>query len=113
MNAQLKPWTARATISISCDWAAPPISDATPNSASAATNTRRCPSRSAARPPSIRNPANVIAYASTTHWRSAEEKLRLDWIDGSATLTMLRSRITMNCAMQQTTRIQLARRPVG
>ena len=55
----------------------------------------------------------MIAYASTTHWRSAEEKLRLDWIDGSATLTMLRSRITMNCATQQTTRIQLARRPVG
>src|SRR5947209_7822610 len=42
-----------------------------------------------------------------THWRSAEEKLRLDWIEGSATLTMLRSRITMNWATQQTTRTQV------
>ena len=96
MKAQLKPWTARATTSISWVWAAPPASEATPNRSSAETNTRRCPSRSAARPPSIRKLANVIAYASTTHCRSAEEKFRLDWIEGSATLTMLRSRITMN-----------------
>src|SRR6476660_4607547 len=45
------------------------------------------------------------------HCRSAAEKLRLDWIDGSATLTMLRSRMTMNCATQQTTRIQPRRVP--
>jgi hypothetical protein len=44
----------------------------------------------------------VIAYASTTHCSAGEEKPRSDWIEGSATLTMLRSRITMNCATQQT-----------
>ena len=54
------------------------------------------------RPPSIRKPAKAIAYASTTHCRSGAENPRLDWIDGSATLTMLRSRMTMNCATQQT-----------
>src|SRR5437763_2275642 len=107
MNAQLKPWTARAKTSISWVCAAPPASDASPNRISAETKILRCPRRSAARPPSIRKLANVIAYASTTHCRSAEEKLRLDWIDGSATLTMLRSRITMNCETQQTTRIHV------
>ena len=57
----------------------------------------------------------MIEYASTTHWRFGEENPRLDWIDGSATLTMLRSRMTMNCATQQTARSQrvlLGSRPV-
>ena len=111
MNAQLKPWTPRAMTSISLVVERPPTSDVSENRTSAATNTRRCPSWSAARPPSIRNPANVIAYASTTHCRSAELKLRLDWIEGSATLTMLRSRMTMNCATQHTTRIHVEREP--
>src|ERR1700759_4021224 len=44
----------------------------------------------------------MIAYALTTQFRSAEEKLSPTWIDGSATLTIDRSRMTMNCAMQQT-----------
>ena len=61
MNAQLNPWTARAMTSISELWARPPASEVSPNRASAATNTRRCPSWSAARPPSIRNPANEMA----------------------------------------------------
>ena len=61
MNAQLNPWTPRAMTSIVLLVERPPISDVSENSTSAATNTRRCPSASAARPPSIRNPANVIA----------------------------------------------------
>ena len=61
MNAQLKPCTPRATISIWRLTAAPPTSEVIENRISAATNTRRCPSWSAARPPSIRNPANAIA----------------------------------------------------
>ena len=113
ISAQLKPWTPRATISSPLLGASPPASDVIENSTSATTNTRRWPKWSAARPPSIRKLANVIAYASTTHCRSAEEKFRLDWIDGSATLTMLRSRITMNCATQQTTRIQVVRGDVS
>ncbi len=97
-----RPWTARATISTPLVGARPPLSEARPNSSSAATNVRRCPKMSATRPESIKKPANTIAYASTTHCRSADEKRRLSWIDGSATFTIERSRITMNCAMQQT-----------
>ena len=44
MNAQLKPWTPRATISIWRLTAAPPTSEVIENRISAATNTRRCPS---------------------------------------------------------------------
>src|SRR5687768_7035103 len=39
-----------------------------------------------------------------THWRSAAEKSRSRWIDGSATLTTVASRMTMNCARQTMTR---------
>ena len=109
MSAPPKPWNPRATISVFLSGASPPARDATAKTARAATNTRRCPKWSAARPPSMRKPANVIAYALTIHWRSLGEKPRLDWMDGSATLTMLRSRMTMNCATQQTTRIHPVR----
>ncbi len=61
MNAQLKPWTPRATNSIVDEAESPPTSEVTENSASAATNTRRWPSWSAARPPNMRKPANAIA----------------------------------------------------
>src|ERR671920_808033 len=39
-----------------------------------------------------------------THWRSAAEKFRSRWIDGSATFTTVASRMTMNCARQTMTR---------
>src|SRR4051812_39110405 len=109
ISAPAKPWRARAATSVTWSGAMPPASDASPNRSSEAANVRRWPKKSAARPPSMRNPANVIAYAFTTHCRSSEEKPRSDWIDGSATLTMLRSRMTMNWAAQQTARIQLWR----
>src|SRR5688572_12945266 len=38
-----------------------------------------------------------------THWRSAAEKPRSAWIDGSATFTTVASRMTMNCARQTIT----------
>src|SRR3954447_19262036 len=41
----------------------------------------------------------------TTHCRSAAEKCRSDWIEGSATLVIVASRITMNCARQTTTTV--------
>ncbi len=104
IRAPPRPCTARATISISRPGAAPPTSEASPNRSSARTNIRRCPKWSAARPPNIKKPANVIAYASTIHCSSGAENPRFNWIEGSATLTMLRSRITMNWATQQTTR---------
>ena len=59
ITAPPRPWTARAPISTACELASPPISDATANRTSPETNTIRRPSRSAARPPSSRKPANV------------------------------------------------------
>src|SRR4051812_6624583 len=104
------PWRARAPISIPWLVDKPPISEAPPKSSSPATKTRRWPSRSAARPPSRRKPANVSVYAFTTHWRSVAEKPRSLRIDGSATFTIETSRMTMNCAVQQRTRVQSFRR---
>ena len=59
ITAPPSPWIARAAISTPCESASPPTSDAAENSTSPLTNTRRRPSRSAARPPSSRKPANV------------------------------------------------------
>ena len=55
-----RPWAARAAIS--CPWvdAKPAASEEMATSASPAMNTRRRPSRSAARPPSSRKPPNAI-----------------------------------------------------
>ena len=63
-------------------------SEAAVNSASPAMNMRLRPSRSAARPPSSRNPPKVSAYAVTTHCRSDSAKCSLAPIVGSATLTI-------------------------
>ena len=61
ISAPAKPWRARAPTRTPWLGAAPPNSEATPNSSSAITNVRRCPKWSAARPPRIKKPANVIA----------------------------------------------------
>ena len=50
------PCKARQTSSCHSSWASPPSSDATENSTSPATNTRRSPRMSPARPPSSRSP---------------------------------------------------------
>jgi hypothetical protein len=55
------PCTARAAISTAAPDASPHVSDASVNRIRPATNIRRRPSRSANRPPSSRNPPNVIA----------------------------------------------------
>ena len=60
MIAAPSPCTARAAISTPIEPESPQASDATENSATPAMNTRRRPSRSAARPPSSRKPPNVI-----------------------------------------------------
>ena len=58
-TAPPKPCSARAPISSPRESASAQASDESANSAVPTRNTRRRPSRSAARPPSIRNPANV------------------------------------------------------
>ena len=40
----------------------------------------------------------------TIHWRPDSDRPRSAWIDGSATFTIVASRITMNCARQTSTR---------
>ena len=54
-----RPCAARAATSTPSFGARPPASDAAAKSSSPATNTLRCPRRSAARPPSSRKPAKV------------------------------------------------------
>ncbi len=61
MIAAPKPWTAREAISTPSDEASPQANEAVVNTITPARNTRRRPSRSAARPPSSRNPPKVIA----------------------------------------------------
>jgi hypothetical protein len=87
-NAAPAPCAARAASSHAGDVANPPASDASVNTAAPATNTRRCPKMSPARPPSSNNPPNASVYAFTTHDRFSEEKPRLDRMLGSATFTI-------------------------
>ena len=67
-------------------------------------NSRFRPTRSAARPPSMRKPPKVSVYPLTIHCRLEGEKCRERWIDGSATFTMVASRMTMNWARPTMTR---------
>ena len=98
------PCSARAAINIAPDGASPPSSDASANTATPATKTRRLPSRSAALPPSNNRPPKVNAYALTTHCRSFGENSRSAWIEGSATFTIATSRMTMKKAEQSSAR---------
>ena len=101
-NAPPSPWTARAAIRNSGEFAKPATSEVTPNKSRPATNTRRGPSRSAIRPPSSRKPPNSRVYALITHCRESAEKFRSAWMSGSATFTIVTSSTTMNCARANT-----------
>ncbi len=107
------PCTARAPSSRLCESDSAQASEESENSAVPARNTLRLPSRSAERPPSIRNPAKVSVYALTTHCSPVVEKCRPLWIDGSATLTIEMSRMTMNCARQTISSRALFERALG
>ena len=98
MNAAPNPCAARAAISSPRVTANPAASEATATANSPAMNTRRRPRRSAARPPSSRNPPNAMMYAFTTHGRSLSEKCSPLAMLGSATFTIEASRTTTNCA---------------
>ena len=66
-SAAPNPWSARAPINSSCDWARPARSEAPENNASPVRKIRRLPSRSPSRPPRSRNPPRSRPYAITTH----------------------------------------------
>ena len=92
------PCTTRAAISSTGSWASPPARLASENATRPATNMRRRPSRSAARPPRIRRPPNEMAYPVTIHCTASAGMCSSRSIEGSATFTMLKSRTTMNAA---------------
>src|ERR1700737_3515265 len=84
-----------------------------------APNTRLRPIRSPARPPNSMKPPKISVYMLTTHCRLDGLNRRPRWIDGSATLTIVASRTTMNWATQTMTTTShgspapLARPPVA
>jgi hypothetical protein len=92
------PCMTRAAISSTGSLASPPARLARENAIRPATNMRRRPSRSAARPPRIRRPPNEMAYPVTTHCTASAGMCSSRSIEGSATFTMLKSRTTMNAA---------------
>ena len=98
------PWTARAPTSIHCDVARPHVAEASVNSVIPSRNSRRWPNRSPSRPPSSRNPPNVIRYAFTTHASDSSENPRSSWIDGSATPTIVTSRTIIRSPRHRTRR---------
>jgi hypothetical protein len=101
MTAAPRPWKPRAAISDASLQARPASSDESVKRIVPPMNTRRLPSRSAARPPSSRNPPKKSAYALITHWRFSCEKPRSTWIEGRATFTIAMSSTTMNCTAQR------------
>jgi hypothetical protein len=94
------PCTARAAMRTPIELARPQTSDAAEKTATPIMNSRRRPSRSAARPPSRRKPPNVIVYAIRTHCNVLSDTWSEFLIDGSATLTIETSRIVMKNATQ-------------
>src|SRR5215831_17407521 len=68
-------------------------------------NIRRRPNRSAARPPRISRPPKAIAYAVMIHCTASAGNPSSVSMDGSATLTMLKSRTTMNAAVRMRARV--------
>src|SRR4051794_3632505 len=102
-SAAPRPCTPRKRMSISLEFARPLARLAAVNSSVPPTKSRVRPTMSAARPPSSRKPPKVSVYELITHCRSDCEKCRSRWIDGSATLTIVASRMTMNCARQTST----------
>src|SRR5215204_2865217 len=97
------PCRNRAPISISWFWASPHSSEATVNTARPVRNMWRRPIRSPSRPARSSSPPKAIRYAFTTQARLDCEKPRSLWIEGSATVTIVPSRMIMSIPAQSTT----------
>src|SRR6266545_639224 len=95
-TAAPRPCTPRAAINVPGVAARPPARLETENSVRPAMKIRLRPYRSANRPPSSRKPANVNAYAVTTHCSPTGSNPRLLRIAGNATFTTETSSTTMN-----------------
>src|SRR5581483_1662670 len=94
-NAPATPCTARNAIRNPIDGASAHSREAAPNAPTPSANTRRSPKMSPSDPPSRTNEPSVSRYALATHCWPARPPPRLRWIEGSATLTTLLSRMAM------------------
>ncbi len=103
ISAAPRPCSARKPISSPEVVAMPFRNDAPVKMTSPMRKSRFRPRRSPARPPSSRKPANTSVYALITHCRLASLKPSAVWMWGSATFTIVASRMTMNCARQMIT----------
>src|SRR3954468_20898534 len=92
--APAMPWPRRAPTRSSVVGAAPQAADATTNRAVPQENIRRLPQRSPSRVTAMRRALKVRPYPATTHSRPLSEAWRSRCIEGSATLTMKKSRTT-------------------
>ncbi len=106
------PWANRAAISIGWLTDTPHSSEATMKTARPARKTRLPPIRSPSRPASSSRPPNAIRYAFTTQASPDEEKPRSRWIAGSATVTMVPSRMIIIIAAQSTVSASARGRPI-
>src|SRR3954468_6197807 len=102
--APAMPWPRRAPTRSSVVGAAPQAADATTNSAVPQENTRRLPQRSPSRVTVMRRALKVRPYPATTHSRPLSEAWRSCCIEGSATLTMKKSRTTRKIPPMRTAR---------
>ena len=93
------PWITREVISRPGSTARPPAMLATTNTASPIRYSLALPYASASRPPSSKNPPKATAYALISHCSVVVATCNPCWIDGSATLTIVKSSTTMNCAI--------------
>jgi hypothetical protein len=99
-SAAPRPCTARPAISCGSAVASPQATDPAVNSAMPVQNTGSRPSRSAARPPSIRQPPKTSVYALTSHAGPAADSRRCSAIDGIATFTIVPSMTIISWAEQ-------------
>lgn len=100
--AAAPPCSTRATSRNPAVGASPQAALVTVNSARPTVNIRRRPYRSPSRPPLIMPTANASPNPATTSWMAAGPACRRPWIDGSATLTMKKSRNVMNVPVSTT-----------
>jgi hypothetical protein len=105
------PCTTREAMSRRGSTASPPATLATTKTISPIRNIRAWPNRSASLPPSSRNPPKATAYPLISHCSVDVPMCRPVWIEGSATLTMVKSSTIISWAIPTTPRTNQRRRP--
>ena len=107
------PWANRAAMSIPGPVASPHASEARVNTAMPARNMRLRPTRSPSRPLSSSRPPNAMRNEFITQLRLPAVKPRSAWILGSATVTIVPSRMIISDAVHKTTSASQRLRATG